>query len=847
MREIRRHLRYGCAASLTALLVATPANAQERGTGDAAGEIIVTARQRSESLQDVPVTISAFTEEQIRSANITRPADFINLAPGISQVQTLEVGDFQVNVRGINSGRDTESSVALIIDGVLITNPNALNQELDNVTQIEVLKGPQGALYGRNALAGAIILTTRKPGDTLEGFVKGGIGRYDLYTVSGGISGPIAPGIKASLNAYHRQEDGSFYNSFRRCNDCENNSKETGVVARLLFDLGGSDELDLKARYSRYSGGGVAFNAAFAIPDLESANPQFFEDPNQHKFLYLNRNDTNNKQESFNLSARAVVDVGPADLAVTLAYNDVKNNFISPGVSNSFGIYNANANCIAENAFAYAHPSQYPLPEGGPFGYGPTPAESFLPPYSSTACGGNQYQQRDQKDWSAEVRLTSSGSGAFRWMAGGYYAHVKRHLVVAYSGDNGDALGPLIKGFASTDARNPTDLLYDDFLYSDVYAGFANASYDIVDKLELAVALRYDVEDRRVSNNVTNIAPQTQGFGPFGVPVCTVPGVTDPGDPNCHINPYYILNPAATSIPDRSRSFNQWQPKITLTWKPSSDLTIFGSYGYGFRSGGFNSSGTTATIAQFFGSFVLPGSGAPQLSNLSPTDEFRKEVSKAAELGFKATLLDGDLSLSGALFHTVDRNGQDFSFFAGPFGSLRVVTNIDKAILQGFEADFRLRPIDRLTISGGFGYTDATIKGYSVRPYAVGNRVPYVPEYTANLGVEYRQPLGRTLDLVGRVDTTFVGKTWFSPVQDDDVTSLFGEANFQKLFRKPYSSTNATLTLQSGKWDLGFWVTNLFDKNFLAEIIPAPEFGGAFIHDSYGRTFGVRASIKFGG
>lgn len=811
------------------------------------GEIIVTARRRSESLQNVPISISVFTESQIKTANITRPADFVNLTPGVSQVQTLEVGDFQVNVRGINSGRDTESSVALIIDGVLVTNPNALNQELDNVTQIEVLKGPQGALYGRNALAGAIILTTRKPSDHFEAFAKAGVGRYHLFEASGGISGPLMTGIRASLNAYHRQDNGSFYNSFRRCGDCENNSNETGVIGRLIADLGGSGELDLKARYSRVHAGGVAFNAAFAIPGLGAFNPLFFEDPNKHDFLYINRNDTDNRQTSVNLSARAVVDVGFANLTGTLAYNDVKNNFISPGVSNAFGIYNENANCIVENAFAYANPSLYPLPPGGPFAYGPTPGTSFLPPYPSISCGGNQYQQRDQKDWSAEARLTSKESGALRWMTGAYYAHIKRHLVVAYSGDNGDSFGPLIKGFAPTDSRNPTDLLYDDFLYSDVYAGFANAAYNIFDNVELAAAARYDVEKRRVTNNVPNIAPQTQGFGPFGVPVCAVPGVISPGEVSCHINPYYNLHPTATSIPDRSRTFQQLQPKVTLTWKPSPRLTVFASYGYGFRSGGFNSSGTTATVEQYFGAFTLPGTATPQLPNLSPTDEFKKEVSKAAELGFKSTLLHGQLNLSGALFHTIDLNGQDFSFFAGPFGSLRTVTNIDKAVLQGLEADLRFRPINRLTLIGSFSYTDSKIKKYSIRPYTVGNKVPYVPAYTGNIGAEYHQPLIRDLNLIGRVDTYFVGRTWFSPVQNQDVTSLFGVANYSRMSRRPYSSTNATLTAQAHNWDVSFWVTNLFDKKFLAEIIPAPEFGGSFIHDSYGRTFGVRASVKFGG
>ena len=147
-------------ASVIAAIAAGPAGAQETQLE----EVVVTARQRAERIEDVPVTITAFTTKDIKAAGIERPQDFIALTAGVSQVQTAEAGDMQVNIRGINTGRDAETNFALVIDGVLQTNPNALNQELSGVSQIEILKGPQGALYGRNAVAGAMIITTRKPG-----------------------------------------------------------------------------------------------------------------------------------------------------------------------------------------------------------------------------------------------------------------------------------------------------------------------------------------------------------------------------------------------------------------------------------------------------------------------------------------------------------------------------------------------------------------------------------------------------------------------------------------------------------------------------------------------------------
>ena len=152
--------------AITAVLAASQAGAQS--TPGELPEVVVTARQRAERIEDVPATVRAFTDADIQSAGIQRPTDFIELTPNVSQVQTAEAGDMQVVIRGINTGRDAETNFALVVDGVLQTNPNALNQELNGITQIEVLKGPQGAIYGRNALAGAIILSTRKPSDEPE-------------------------------------------------------------------------------------------------------------------------------------------------------------------------------------------------------------------------------------------------------------------------------------------------------------------------------------------------------------------------------------------------------------------------------------------------------------------------------------------------------------------------------------------------------------------------------------------------------------------------------------------------------------------------------------------------------
>jgi iron complex outermembrane receptor protein len=178
MKEPSRHLFGFVGASVLALMATGPAFAQETTppAGDASqaapvetGEIIVTARQRSEALQDVPAQVTAFNAEAIEMRGIERPADFIASVPNVTFVETQNAGTSFLVIRGISQARNSEPSAAIVVDGVPMTQPAQFNQALIDIQQIEVLKGPQGALYGRNAIGGAILITTRKPSDEYEG------------------------------------------------------------------------------------------------------------------------------------------------------------------------------------------------------------------------------------------------------------------------------------------------------------------------------------------------------------------------------------------------------------------------------------------------------------------------------------------------------------------------------------------------------------------------------------------------------------------------------------------------------------------------------------------------------
>ena len=253
--------------ALVAVMTAPLATAQTSTTANnPIDEIIVTARRKSESLQDVPGSVTAITAATIEKAGIQRAGDFLSLTPGVTLVNSAEVGDTQVNIRGINGARDAENSFAFLIDGVLYTNPAAFNREYTNLQQIEVFKGPQGAIYGRNAAAGAIIVTTEKPGNEFSGNATVSFAEDDTFLVKGGVSGPIVEDkLFFGLSGDYRTTDGFFRNSFQNDAPIVDALESFNLNGRLVYEPTDALSVDIKARYGEVDASSIAFNSTFTV------------------------------------------------------------------------------------------------------------------------------------------------------------------------------------------------------------------------------------------------------------------------------------------------------------------------------------------------------------------------------------------------------------------------------------------------------------------------------------------------------------------------------------------------------------------------------------------------------
>lgn len=803
-------------------------------------EIVVTARKRSENLQDVPIAITAFTERTIEQAGIERPADFIGLMPNVTIVDTANVGDTQVSIRGIVSTRDAESTFAYVVDGVLNTNPNSFNEELVDIQQIEVLKGPQGALYGRNAVAGAILVTTKKPGDEPEGKIKVGVGTQGSAKISASYSTPLSDTLKGSITYSHRETDGFYTNIFTGSDDSVDYLKDDTGRVRLLWDASEDLSFDLKAGVSKVSGGAINFNAAFAIPAFVTnfGSPAFNSNVNDLDFRYTFNVPGENEQETADLSLKMDYAASFGDVSANITYNDLEEYLLSDGTSATFYGYELTPQCQADRATlnSFTRTDLFG-PAFQPFGVLP-PGNDFVGvygPYTPTSCDGYQYQERNQNDISAEFRVSSPQDQSLRWLAGAYATKIEREVVVAYGADQGQ--GFLRQPYVAPTGPNPTDLLFWDEFDTDVFAVFGQLEYDLTDSVELALALRYDREDRSANNKVPAVRAS-------GLNVNTI-GVGGPG----FINPGLTNNPGG--IPSRSRDFDQLQPKVTLGWQPSDSINVYGSYGVGFRSGGFNSLGSR-DLLNFWFNAGTNNPGSVVNAELRVNDEYDKEVSKNFELGLKGSFLERRLQFNAAIFNTDVDDNQFFEFFAGPFGLLRVVTTIEEINIRGLEADFNFAVNDNFSLFGGIGLLNSEIKQNRNRPLTVGNDVPQAPDQTYNLGAALEFPVGDNGNLFARADWQYIGETQFHTLQGEQTPTIwqafFGPGltqDFSNSKRDAYDTLNLRVGYESENWSLTAWGRNITDERYLEEIIPAPEFGGTFNHQGAGDSYGVEVSYKF--
>ncbi len=760
----------------TATLTSIPAQAQnapaaaEEDVGLA--DIIVTARKVSEKLQDVPLSIKALTGQELQERGITSISELAQFTPGLSYSPDFgRVGERPV-IRGISALRtEAPQPVSIFINGVFVRD-GALGLVLDDAERVEVIKGPQSALYGRSTYAGAINYITPKPGNDVKGHVTATLAGGGERSLSAAVTLPIIPDVLSTrIRGRHYAFTGQYTNAQTGNKIGSERTNSLGIDISFtpsssfdaLASLSMSDDDDglfvATARTIPIQAGGIVTNqnGSTNIANGATCNGRTIS-------IVGNNAVTGLPDPLVAASATTLANGWPCGASnftgTTVNRNETGlSSYIDPATGINYG----NIAGLRRNIIRGSLVMNFNFGDGYTLtslsGY--TRQRSNIGadqsydgvPFTIPAVGGASWRtyDRDRLTYgSQELRLSSPQDRPFTWLIGGFYYQEDVSGVTSDVGILTTGLAAPIRPKSGSSVTN--------------YAGYARVQYAFSDTLKVSAEGRYGSE--KVSVVGTNLGITTVASG-----VCQTVG--------------------AQCVVVGSRTFNDFAPRFTLDFKPAPGILLYAQVAKGVKSGGFNST---------------PGLSAANFN-------YDGESVWSYEAGIKSDVFGKKVRFNLAVFQN-DISGLQLSNLAGyqnpVTGSVTtttIVNNVGKARTRGFEVELMAKPINWLTLSANYAYTDAkAIEGTEVTNGTVfgGNRsvagaeLPRSPKHSAAVSAAVDYPINADgLRFVLRGDLVYQSRRY---------------AEIQNLiWANPYTHINASIGLKGKGWSGILFVKNATD------------------------------------
>lgn len=640
------------------------------------GEIIVTAQKRSERLNDVPLSISAVSGEQLERRGISSPADLEKVVPGFTY-QLSQYGTPVFSIRGIgffDNQIAVSPAVTVYTDQIPVPYARMSEGAALDLERVEVLKGPQGTLFGQNSTGGAVNYIAAKPTRSFAAGVDATYGRFNEFNLGGFVSGPVSDTLGLRLAARYESRDGWQQSITRN----ETSGKRDFLVGRLLAGWEPTDGLKIELNVNGWRN----------RSDLQVTQPR--------GYLPVNP-----------AAPTTSVTIATAAGLTAFPYVTTDNNRLAdwdPGFSRQrddkyYQIagrieYDVSSDVRIISLTAYSNLDSYnPIDIDG------------------TSVFADQIVQFGKiSSFSQELRLEGSAGDRFNWVAGANYQKDKStdFQTVRLQGSNAELIGIHFDGLDLLNRQNVRDV-----------AGFVSADYKLTDQLKLQASLRYTDENRDFEGCISDTG------GPIGFRIPLNLAGLNVASGGC-----ITLLPNGTSGLYRS-SLNEdnvsW--RVSLDYKASPDVLLYANVTKGYKAGSFGS---------------LP---AVSYLQYKPVNQ---ESVLAYEAGFKASLADRKVDLSGAAFYYDYADKQIYGFIlVPPFGNLPNLINIPKSRVVGAEFNATLTPIDGLRLSGGVTYLDSKTQGSTIVPSPFGNiadvngeAFPATPKWQLQFDGEYQFPVG---------------------------------------------------------------------------------------------------------
>lgn len=728
-------------------------------------EVIVTAQKRTESLQDVPISVAAVSNQKMADFGIT---DMENLSAYVPNFTINETGiSTTVTIRGISSGINPgfEQSVGMYNDGIFYGRDQLARVPMMDLERVEVLRGPQGILFGKNSIAGAVSMITAKPTDTLEASVRAlyepDANEQDIRAT---ISGPITDNLSGRLAVLYREMDGYMDNTL--LNRDEQQEKETFIRGALQWHASDTFVANLKVSQATF--------------DVKGRNIEVFNSVGTPDHLTV----LNSLQGA--LGRPAV---------------DTKQNY----KRDSNGDFSDNT---VNNATLKMDWELAPFTVTSITGLVDYEYDEICDCDFTGALVFDAGFEEDYTQFSQELRLTSPGGETIDYIAGVFYQSSELDYNDSINLVDDTILTQVLQGAAPPLAPlanlSATQRTYAQD--SDLWAVFAQLTWNINDAWRLTVGGRYTDENKDASRIQQHLT--SPDFGSALLP----PG---PGD-SALSGPYNVMfglfgiEPYETIKGNKSES--AFTPVITTQWDATDDTMLYATWTKGFKSGGFDARSNAHPDPS-----VVNATNALTGADLVGSWEFDEEEAKSAELGAKMRFAGGMAELNAALYYT-EYTDLQVSQFDGTLGFN--VTNAGEATVQGFELDGRWAATDSLTLSGAVAYLDFNYDSFPNSQCAFGQtpdspaypglcdatdkRKEYTPEWTASMSADWRRPIGN-MELRAGLDVNYTDSYLYAANLDPETE------------QDAYALWNGRIALASASdtWEIALLGRNLTDETVL--------------------------------
>lgn len=837
-------------------------------------EVIVTAQKREASIQDTPVAVTAFSNDDLRQQLIDRPLDLQMSVPNM----LMSKGNFttaNVSIRGIGNlavGSAGDSGTGIHFNGVYMNAPRVFETEFFDVERVEVLRGPQGTLYGRNTTAGVLNMITAKPEDEFTGRINIEAGNYNHAKVRGHVNFPITDNLAQRFSGFYFSRDGfvdNMYNGdevddrdmfgLRSSTRWANESTEINLVVNYLEEddsrMRGGDQActkdpagvlgclpdslgnDVTHGGSTITGaitGSIGAATGIPFPFDDFANSVTYDDPRKQFLDFTPRYTVDDTIVSFEIKH----DIGDLTLTSLTGYHDT-----------SFDAANDYDFTQASETWLITQIPAFPTPIGAlPNPFYCVPGDQV----GQCASGGilvdrgpdgqirtdrNYSSDRsftEGSEWSQDLRLASNFDGPLNFLVGAFYLHYEgdTHYYVNSSGLNLYGQIPILSGGQPL----PLEMQrYDndtsDFTL-DTWAVYGELYYDMTEKLKFTLGLRYSDEEKK--------SKQRTIYLDF---------LDLPTDPNNGYEDFVWTDSEPTG-------------RINIQYDLSDDVMTYVQLSRSFKSGGFNPISSDSLLVQ-----QDPGAAF-----------FEPEYINAWEMGFKSRFMNGAAQANVTYFY-YDYSGLQVSKIVQ---QTSINENFDASI-QGLEGEFVLAATDNLLftanlawldteidsgdsvdlgdpnastyLNDGRGATDGVISAGNANLYLgpdcpggiipcagvpvdlSGNSLPGSPEFSVNLGARYTMPLSSGASIAAGVNYYWQDE-YYSRVFNSSIDVI-----------DSWDVWNATLRYTSADetWFAELWGRNLGDDDFVTgqyRIDPSSGLGtNQFLLEP--RTYGVTVNYVF--